>query len=163
MEHNAGHLPFPPMLGGSLPGTDSVETFNFDNLSDDSSWPSMPTPTLHSSAPTPKSNRHQRRRARRAVTKMPNIPDLQPFDQVHEDRVHCIFCSAQQITTSFGRSMTSTSNWCRHLYTKHLSLWVAVCDKLKIKITSEKAETVVAAYRDPQGQSHNAQRVAGEP
>ncbi len=69
---------------------------------------------------------------------------------------------AQQITTSFGHMTTSTSNWRRHLYTKHLSLWVATCDKLKIKITSEKVEAVVAAYRDPQGQSSNTRRAAGD-
>ncbi|PBK87989.1 hypothetical protein ARMGADRAFT_1084967 [Armillaria gallica] len=125
MEHNTGYLPFPPTLGDSLPGADSVETFNFDNLSDDSSQPSTSMPILHPSAPTPKSNQHQRWRAKQPATEMPNIPDLQPFYQ-------------------------------------HLSLWVATCDKLKIKITLEKAEAVVAAYRDPQGQSSNTRRVAGD-
>ncbi len=69
---------------------------------------------------------------------------------------------AQQITTSFGYSTTSTINWHQHLYTKHLSLWVASCNKLKIKITSEKAEAVVTAYRDPQGQSSNARHATGD-
>ncbi|PBK79134.1 hypothetical protein ARMGADRAFT_951249, partial [Armillaria gallica] len=32
--------------------------------------------------------------------------------------------------------------------------WVAVCDKLKIKITADAAEAVVAAYRESQGQGH---------
>ncbi len=69
---------------------------------------------------------------------------------------------AQQITTSFGHLTTSTRNWHQHLYIRHLSLWVASCDKLKIKITSEKAEAVVAAYQDPQGQSSSAQHVTGD-
>ncbi len=37
---------------------------------------------------------------------------------------------------------------------KHLSLWVAACDKLKIKITADAAEAVVAAYQESQGQGH---------
>ncbi|KAK0465890.1 uncharacterized protein EV420DRAFT_799505 [Desarmillaria tabescens] len=83
---------------------------------------------------------------------MPNIPDLRPFYEVREDRVHCIFCCAQKKSTSFSRSTTSTSNWRRHLLMKHLGLWVEACDRLKVKITADKAEGPVAAYRESKGQ-----------
>ncbi len=60
--------------------------------------------------------------------------------------------SAQGKSTSFSRSTTSMSNWRRHLLTKHLGLWVEVCDRLKVKITADNAEGPVAAYRESKGQ-----------
>ncbi|SJL00252.1 uncharacterized protein ARMOST_03564 [Armillaria ostoyae] len=127
-----------------------AETFNIEDLSEPST-PTTPTPVLRPVAATPKSNR-RRRRAKRTTAEMPNIPDLRPFYEVREDRGHCIFCSAQKKSTSFGRSTTSTSNWRRHLLTKHLGLWVEACDRLKVKITADNAEGPVAAYRESKGQ-----------
>ncbi|PBK62342.1 hypothetical protein ARMSODRAFT_895744, partial [Armillaria solidipes] len=46
--------------------------------------------------------------------------------------------------------------------------WVAACDKLKIKITADAAEAIVATYRESQGQEHKntpsaASNVGGVP
>jgi hypothetical protein len=47
-------------------------------------------------------------------------------------------------TTSSG-----TLRW--HLIDKHIALWVAGCDKLKISITAKNAQQPVAAHRECQG------------
>ncbi|KAK0445675.1 uncharacterized protein EV420DRAFT_1572148, partial [Desarmillaria tabescens] len=147
--HGTPPTPLPPVTPHNVQFSGG-KTFNIRDLSEPST-PATPMPVLWPVAATPKSNRRCQH-AKHTTAEMPNIPDLCPFYEVREDQVHCIFCCAQKKSTSFSCSTMSTSNWWHHLLTKHLGLWVEVCDRLKVKITADKAEGPVATYQESKGQ-----------
>ncbi|KAK0437727.1 uncharacterized protein EV420DRAFT_1487004 [Desarmillaria tabescens] len=138
------------------PGGTLNPRFFIPGLEHHSPAPASQPPTSHGTPPTPpppvtpvpQQSAHQHRH-------QPDPDDDNPFTstpELREDRVHCIFCCAQKKSTSFGHSITSTSNWQHHLLMKHLGLWVEACDRLKVKITADKAEGSVTAYWESKGQ-----------